>query len=35
MHLLFPKKSETMITNKSHELAKFLWDMHYRRVHLK
>jgi hypothetical protein len=35
MHLLFPKMSEKMVTVKSHEMAKFLWDMHYRRVHLK
>jgi hypothetical protein len=35
MHLLFPKLSERQITIKSHELAKFLWDLQYRRVAIK
>lgn len=35
MHLLFPKLSEKQITIKSHELAEFLWDLHYRRVQIK
>jgi hypothetical protein len=35
MHLLFPKLSERQITIKSHEMAKFLWSLQYRRVNLK
>lgn len=34
-HLLFPRMSERMVTEKAREMAKFLWSMHYRRVHLK
>jgi hypothetical protein len=35
MHLMFPKMSEKQITIKSHDLAKFLWDLHFRRTYNK
>ncbi len=35
LHLMFPKMSEAQIEKKATELAKFLWGMQYRRVHLK
>lgn len=35
LHLMFPKMSESQVEKKATELAKFLWSMHYRRVHLK
>lgn len=34
-HLMFPKMSEKQIEEKGRDMAKFLWGMHYRRVHLK
>jgi len=35
LHLLHPDWSETAVIKESKELAKFLWDNHYRWVELK